>query len=108
MLIECRSCHEKVGAPQKARAVFTVFPAAAISGVLCALLTEWTRRFIFHDDTDVIHPDGLVFAIPFLVLFSWLFWQFPRWRMKSYYKHTPCPRCGASDWEQPRYTGFGL
>jgi hypothetical protein len=108
MLIECKSCHEKAGTPQMARALSTLFPAAGVSGLLCALLNDAARDSIFHHRGDVIYPDGLVFAIPFFVLFSWLFWQFPRWRMRSRYRHTPCPRCGACDWAQPRYSGFGV
>jgi hypothetical protein len=106
--MECKSCHEKLGTPRMARAVFTVIPASGVSGLLCALLNDWVRDSIFHRHTDSIGPDGLIFAIPFLALFSWLFWQIPRWRMRSRYGQIPCPHCGASDWARPRYSGFGF
>src|SRR6266852_3528125 len=109
MIMECKSCHEKIGTPQAARASFTFIPAAGISGLLCALLSFWLwEHSVFGPHTDVIGAHGLIFAIPFLALFSWLFWQFPRWRMRSRYRHMPCPHCGACDWGRPRYSGFGL
>ncbi|HEY2083350.1 MAG TPA: hypothetical protein VGI88_11250, partial [Verrucomicrobiae bacterium] len=68
----------------------------------------WVQYSIFHSRADVIGADGLIFAIPFMALFSWLFWQIPRWRMKLRFSHTRCPYCGACDWDRPRYSGFRM
>lgn len=106
MVIECKSCHAQAGTPQPARGVFIVLPAVAISGALCGLLGGPLSGVIFENHTDVMGQDSLIFALPFLALFSWLFWQIPRWRMTSRHRHTACPHCGACDWGRPRYSGF--
>jgi hypothetical protein len=104
--MECKGCHEKVGTPQPACTLKIVIPASAISGFLCALLTPWAHDAILHSRSDAIGGEGLIFAIPFFALFSWVFWQVPRSRMRWRFRRVTCPHCGASNWAQPRYSGF--
>src|SRR3954467_8355968 len=104
MLVECKGCHKNAGAPQAASTLKIAIPAAAISGMLCALLNTWAHDTIFHSRSPAIGGEGLIFVIPFIALFSWLFWQFPRSRMRWRYRRTACPHCGDRNWGQPRYS----
>jgi hypothetical protein len=96
MRIECKSCHKHSGEPRAAAGIFTMLPAAVISGVMCAALGRGLGAWVW-----ILGP------LLWLVL-SWALWKLPLWFASMRYLRRRCPHCGACDWDSPHYSGFGL
>ena len=96
MRIECNSCHQQCGEPRATAGIFTILPAALITGVICGLLVR------------SIHGWVLLVSIPVWLFLSWVLWELPRWITSLRYRRRRCPSCGACDWAFPHYSGFAL
>jgi len=104
MMIDCNNCHAKIGTPRGAAGIFTLLPAAAVTGLLLGFLVAWGRRHGYGWSGWA----AMVVALPLWVLFSWVLYELPRWLTRLRFRFRPCPQCGARDWGRPYYSGFGL
>ena len=96
MIIKCKRCGTTCGNPQATGGIFTILPAALITGVACAFLVAEIKGWAF------------LAAIPLWFILTWVLWEFPRWITFLRYGLRDCPKCGARSWERPEYSGFGL
>lgn len=104
MIIECNRCHKKLGTPQAFAGIYTILPAAFITGILFGVVSGLLKHFKISISVLVMIP-AAIFIWFFLACFLG---ELPRWLTFLRYGFSRCPQCGARDWGKPYYSGFGL
>jgi type IV secretory pathway TrbD component len=97
MIIECNQCHERFGRSRTIAGFNSILPATFLTGVLCAMLTEFLHGWVF------------LLALPLWLLCLWIICETPRWWTLLRYRRRRCPKCGACDWVEAQHGGgFGV
>jgi hypothetical protein len=105
MVIECNSCHKKVGKPEASGGGIILLLAACITGVLLGVVAPVLTR---HYHIQLPGWSLFLIGIPFWFFAAFILWELPRWLAYLRYGLRPCPSCGARNWGRPHYSGFGL